>query len=191
MIDKNNNVSRNDAENAVKTLLQYIGEDTQDNRIIDTPKRVVDLYRDVFDGYNKNIDDLLLKLIPASNIQDPVVVKDIYFHSFCEHHLLPFSGTISIAYEPNKYLIGIGTLSKIVEIFAARMQIQEYLTSQIAEAIFTSALQPKRVVVSINAKHECMSIRNPMTTNSTVSSIYFCGNFDSEASKEYFFNMLK
>ena len=151
--------SRAEAEKAVETLLRWIGEDPSRGGLIDTPRRVLDSYAEVFGGYGEDADALLARTFDESGGYDGMVVlRDIPFRSHCEHHMLPILGRADIAYVPNDHVVGLSKLSRVVEAYARRLQIQERLTSQIAQTI-QDTLAPRGVAVRLVAEHLCMSMR--------------------------------
>lgn len=155
-------------ENAVKDILGAIGEDVTREGLKDTPKRVAEAYEEIFDGYNQEISNHTKAIFKSSN-NNPVIVSNIKFYSMCEHHMLPFYGSVSIAYIPNGEVIGLSKLVRIVEIYTKRLQIQERLTKQIADNLFEE-LKCKGVYVEIAAKHMCMSMRGVKNNSDTLTS---------------------
>ncbi|NCD04828.1 MAG: GTP cyclohydrolase I FolE [Spirochaetia bacterium] len=145
------------AEKAIEMFLEAIGEDLNREGIKDTPKRVAKMYEELTSGYSLNAKEPLSKVFSV-NHSDLVLVKDINFHSLCEHHLLPFMGNVHIAYIPNTQVVGLSKLARTVEIYARRLQLQEQLTNQIADSIY-EYLKPKGVFVVVSAEHTCMTMR--------------------------------
>lgn len=145
------------AEKAIEMFLEAIGEDISREGIKDTPKRVAKMYEELTIGYSLDPKDPLSKVFSV-NHSDLVLVKDINFHSLCEHHLLPFMGNVHIAYIPNDKVVGLSKLARTVEIYARRLQLQEQLTNQIAQSIY-EYLKPKGVFVVVSAEHTCMTMR--------------------------------
>lgn len=155
------------AEAAVSLLLKYIGEDPTRTGLIETPSRVAKAWLDWTDGYGKNPADVLKTFEDgADGVDEMVLVKDIEIYSHCEHHMAPFFGTVHIAYIPNGRIVGLSKLARLADIFAKRLQVQERLTNQIAEAIMEH-LQPLGVGVVIQAKHFCMCSRGVNKQGST------------------------
>lgn len=151
--------SREEAERAVKTLLAYIGEDSSREGLLDTPRRVVEAYDELFQGYNQGPAEVLNRTFgETAGYDDFVLVRDIGFNSHCEHHMMPFYGKAHIAYAPVERVVGLSKLARVVDIFAHRLQTQEHLTAQITNAI-DEVLQPRGVAVMIEAEHTCMSVR--------------------------------
>ena len=157
-------------ENAVKNILEHIGEDTSREGLIDTPKRVKKAWEFMCSGYEQNPQDIIKQALFTSSNDEMVVVKDIEFYSMCEHHMLPIIGKAHVAYIPNGKVIGLSKIPRVVDVFARRLQIQEQLTEQIASAI-NEAINPKGVAVMIDARHMCMEMRGVQKIcSSTVTS---------------------
>lgn len=164
-----------DPEKLVKELIEYIGEDTTREGLRDTPSRVVKSFARLFSGYGKKPEDVL-KTFAGENYDEMIVVKDIELYSTCEHHFLPFIGRAHIGYIPDGKIIGLSKLPRLVEIYARRLQNQERLTSQIAQALQT-VLKPKGVGVVIEAKHLCMMARGVEKQGSEVTTSSLTGLF--------------
>jgi GTP cyclohydrolase I len=151
--------SREDAEAAVRTLLLWAGDNPDREGLLATPDRVVRSYEEFFAGYGENPTDMLSRTFEETEGYDEMVLlRNIPFESHCEHHMVPIIGTAHVAYLPNQRVVGISKLARTVEIFAKRLQIQEKMTAQIADAI-QQALAPKGVAVVLNAQHQCMTSR--------------------------------
>jgi GTP cyclohydrolase IA len=151
--------SRAEAESAVRTLIRWTGDDPSREGLIDTPARVVRAYEEFFHGYDENPEDILARTFEETEDYDEMVLlKDIELQSHCEHHMVPFVGKVHVAYLPDKRVVGISKLARVVDVFARRLQIQEKLTAQIAQAI-DSALKPRGVAVVVEAVHQCMTTR--------------------------------
>ena len=163
--------SREEAMQAVKTLIEWAGDDPTREGLVETPKRVVAAYEEFFEGYTQDPEDILRKTFEeVEGYDEMVIVKDIRLESHCEHHIVPILGTAHIGYIPNKRVVGISKLARIVDIFGKRLQTQETMTSQIATTI-ENVLNPKGVAVVIDAGHQCMSTRGVhKTESSTVTS---------------------
>ena len=175
-------VTQEDAEKAIQTLLHWIGEEPNREGLKETPKRVVESYLEYFAGYNLNPYEVLHKTFTETSGYDGVVLlKDIRIESHCEHHLAPIIGKAHIAYIPDKRVVGISKLARVAEIFSKRLQLQERLTSQIANAIDT-VLQPKGVAVAIEAKHHCIGTRGIHKTDSAMYTDIFIGCFKTDDS---------
>ena len=159
--------SREEAMQAVKTLIEWAGDDPTREGLVETPKRVVAAYEEFFEGYTQDPEDILRKTFEeVEGYDEMVIVKDIRLESHCEHHIVPILGTAHIGYIPNKRVVGISKLARIVDVFGKRLQTQETMTSQIATTI-ENVLNPKGVAVVIDAGHQCMSTRGVHKTEST------------------------
>ena len=163
--------SREEAEKAVRVLLEWTGDNPDREGLIETPKRVVKAYEQFFEGYSQDPEEVLMKTFEeVEGYDEMVIVKDIRLESHCEHHMVPILGVAHVGYIPNKRVVGISKLARIVDIFGKRLQTQETMTSQIANTI-QKVLDPKGVAVVIDANHQCMSTRGVhKTTSSTVTS---------------------
>ena len=163
--------SREEALKAVKTLIEWAGDDPTREGLIETPKRVVAAYEEFFEGYNQDPEEILEKTFEeVEGYDEMVIVKDIRLESHCEHHIVPILGKAHIGYIPNKRVVGISKLARIVDVFGKRLQTQETMTSQIANTI-QKVLDPKGVAVVIDAGHQCMTTRGVhKTESSTVTS---------------------
>ncbi|MBX7197933.1 MAG: GTP cyclohydrolase I FolE [Rhodospirillaceae bacterium] len=151
--------SREEAEAAVATLIRWAGDDPAREGLGDTPARVVRSYEEFFAGYHKDPEEILRTTFEETDGYDEMVVlKDITFESHCEHHMVPIIGKAYVAYLPNKRVVGISKLARVVEAYAKRLQIQEKMTAQIANAI-NDVLKPKGVAVVVEAEHQCMTTR--------------------------------
>ncbi|MGO4715229.1 GTP cyclohydrolase I FolE [Bradyrhizobium sp. 2TAF24] len=169
--------SREEAEAAVKTLLAYIGENPAREGLLDTPRRVVEAYDELFQGYHLCPAEVLNRTFgETAGYDDFVLVRDISFHSHCEHHMMPFYGRAHIAYTPVERVIGLSKLARLVDIFAHRLQTQEHLTAQIAGAIDT-VLKPRGVAVLVEAEHTCMSVRGIAKDGAKTITTRFTGLF--------------
>jgi GTP cyclohydrolase I len=146
-------------QKAVSMMLEAFGEDTKREGIKRTPERVAEFYEEFFDGYNEDIENIISVHYQTEEYEEIVIVKDIQLYSMCEHHLLPFSGKVHIAYLPKKgRIVGVSKLVRVVEAFAHRLQLQERLSEQIADTIMKT-VQPKGAMVVIEAEHLCMTMR--------------------------------
>jgi GTP cyclohydrolase I len=175
---KNSGISDEQAKEAVRTLLRYVGENPEREGLKQTPNRVIKSFKELYAGYDQNAEEVLSKTFEdILEYNEFVLLKDINFTSTCEHHMLPFVGKVHVAYIPNKKVVGISKLARVVEVFAKRLQIQENMTVQIAEAIH-SALDAKGVAVVMEAKHFCMSMRGVKNANSSMYTSHFTGVFN-------------
>lgn len=177
-------------EQAVRLLLEGMGEDVSREGLKETPKRIARMYEEIYAGYEMDPKDILSKRFKVDS-SEMVLEKDINFYSTCEHHLLPFFGKVHIAYIPNGEVVGISKLARTVEVFARRAQIQEQMTSQIADAIMEN-LNPKGVMVVVEAEHMCMTMRGIKKPGSQTTTIATRGAFENDESlKNDFFNLLR
>lgn len=174
--------SRAEAENAVRILLGWAGDDPDREGLRETPRRVADAFEEYFSGYNVDPTEVLSKTFDeAGGYDDLVMLRDIRVQSHCEHHLAPFLGAAHVAYLPNGRILGISKIARVVEIFARRLQTQEALTAQIADAI-EKALKPRGVAVLIEAEHQCMSMRGVRQPGVKTITTRFTGALEAEAS---------
>jgi GTP cyclohydrolase I len=163
-------------EEYFSSIIRDIGEDLDREGLIDTPKRAAEAFRFLNNGYQKNLDEVLNGAIFEADTEDMVLVKDIELYSLCEHHLLPFIGKCHVAYLPKNKVLGLSKVARIVDMYARRLQIQERLTKQIADAV-QAAVQPKGVAVVIEAKHLCMMMRGVEKQNSVMTTSSMIGIF--------------
>ena len=184
--------SRDEAEEAVRTLIKWTGDNPDREGLIETPKRVVKAFEEYFAGYYQDPKNILEKTFSeTSNYNEFVMLKDIDFRSHCEHHLAPIIGKASIAYLPNKCVIGISKLARIVDVFTKRLQTQETMTAEIANSIQLH-LKPKGVAIYLSAEHHCMSSRGVKKAHVDMVTTHFTGSFkDDKALQERFFSSLK
>jgi len=175
-------VSREEAERAVETLIKWAGDDPSREGLRETPKRVVNAFNEFFSGYNESPENYLSKTFEdVQGYEDIVMLKDISFHSHCEHHMVPIIGKVHLAYIPTKKVVGISKLARVVDIFAKRLQTQETMTQQIANCIEKS-LKPKGVAVNIEALHQCMTTRGVQKPNVSTITSCFLGEFKTDKS---------
>jgi len=175
--EEKNIVSQSEAEKAVKTLIEYIGEDPDREGLIDTPKRVIKSFREFYSGYGQNPEELLSKTFEeVDGYNDIVLLKNINFESHCEHHMVPIIGRATIGYYPNKRVVGISKLARVLDIFAKRLQTQETMTAQILSCI-DKTLLPTGTAVFIDAEHHCMSTRGVLKNDVTMTTNQFSGCF--------------
>ncbi len=172
--------SRDEAEDAVRTLIAWAGDDPKREGLIDTPGRVVDAYEEWFKGYREDPREYLSRTFDdVKGYDDIVMLRDIDVESHCEHHMAPFLGKAFVAYMPLDNVVGISKLARVVEIYAKRLQTQETMTSQILTAI-QEVLKPQGVAVLIDAKHECMTTRGVHHPNVSTITTQFSGVFKSD-----------
>ena len=175
-------VSDKEAEEAFKTILTWIGEDPNREGLLETPKRVVKAFKEYFAGYTEDAGKILEKTFgDVEGYDDMVVEKNISVSSHCEHHMAPIVGTAHVAYIPNERVVGLSKLARVVEVFSKRLQTQERLTMQVAKALMTS-LDAKGVAVTIDAAHQCMTMRGIKKENATTVTNYFLGQFKEDLS---------
>jgi len=177
-------------ENAVKTMMQSVGENVEREGLIKTPERVFKAYQFMYGGYKEDPQAVLESALFTSTNDEMVLIKDIELYSTCEHHLLPIIGRAHVAYIPDGKVVGLSKIPRVVDIFSRRMQIQEQLTEQIADAIMKT-IQPKGVAVVIQARHMCMEMRGVEKINSTTTSSALRGLFKrDEKTRSEFFNLI-
>ena len=174
-------------ENAVRLMMEHVGEDPSREGLQDTPKRVRKAYEFIYGGYKEDPKEILSQALFTSSNDEMVLVKDIEFYSTCEHHLLPIIGRVHVAYIPDGKVVGLSKIPRVVNVFARRMQIQEQLTEQIADAIMDT-IEPKGVAVVVQARHMCMEMRGVEKINSTTTSSALRGLFkkDDKTRAEFF-----
>lgn len=183
--------SREEAEAAVRTLIAYAGDDPAREGLIDTPRRVVSAYEELYGGYRESPGDVLDRTFSETGgYDDLVLVRDIPFHSHCEHHMMPFIGKAHIAYLPVERVVGLSKLARLIDVFALRLQTQEHLNSQIALAI-EKVLKPRGVAVMLEAEHTCMSMRGVAKSGSSTITTHLLGHFrDDAAAQARFFGLV-
>lgn len=174
--------TRAEAEAAVRTLLRWTGDDPAREGLVDTPARVVRAYEEFFQGYDSDPIEILKRTFEETDGYDEMVLlRDVSFESHCEHHMVPIVGKAHIAYLPNKRVVGISKLARVLDIYAKRLQIQEKLTAQIANAV-QDVLQPKGVAVLIEAQHQCMTTRGVHKPGVSMVTSRMLGAFRTNAS---------
>ena len=177
-------------ENAVKSMMLHVGENPEREGLLETPSRVRKAYEFMYGGYNEDPKEILSKALFTSSNDEMVLIKDIEFYSTCEHHLLPIIGRVHVAYIPNGKVVGLSKIPRVVNVFARRMQIQEQLTEQIADAI-NETIMPKGVAVVIQARHMCMEMRGVEKINSTTTTSALRGLFKKdEKTRSEFFSLI-
>jgi len=179
---KKHKVSDEKAEEAIKTIIQWIGEDPNREGLISTPKRVVKAFKEYFGGYIQDPKKFLSKTFTeVEGYDDMVIEKGISIQSHCEHHMAPIVGVAHVAYIPSKKVVGLSKLARVVEVFSKRLQTQERLTMQIAKTIM-DVLQPRGVAVTVDAAHHCMTSRGVKKEETTTVTNYFLGAFKDDLS---------
>ena len=175
-------VSEKEVEEAFVKIIKWIGEDPSREGLVSTPKRLVKAFREYFKGYSENPEKILEKTFgDVLGYDDMVIQKNISLQSHCEHHMAPIIGVAHIAYIPNKRVVGLSKLARVVEVFSKRLQTQERLTMQIANTLM-QALSAKGVAVSIDATHQCMTMRGIKKEQATTVTNYYLGQFKEDLS---------
>ena len=175
-------VSDERAEEAIKTIITWIGEDPEREGLKSTPKRVINAFKEYFQGYKEDPSKYLKKTFTeVEGYDDMVIEKNISIQSHCEHHMAPISGVVHVAYIPSNKVVGLSKLARVVEVFAKRLQTQERLTMQIAKTIM-EVLQPRGVAVTIDAAHHCMTNRGVKKEKTSTVTNYFLGAFKDDLS---------
>ena len=175
-------ISDKEAEEAFIKIIKWIGEDSSREGLLETPNRVMKAFREYFKGYNEDAKKVLEKTFgDLDGYDDMVVQKNISVQSHCEHHMAPIVGVAHVAYIPNKRIVGLSKLARVVEVFAKRLQTQERLTMQIAKTLM-EALDAKGVAVSIDATHQCMTMRGIKKEQATTVTNYYLGQFKEDLS---------
>lgn len=183
--------TKEEAEQAIRTLLHWVGDDPGREGLLKTPERVIQAYVELFGGYAQSVEDILGTVFEdVSGYDEPVLIRDIPFFSHCEHHMVPIIGKAHVAYQPDGKVIGLSKISRTIEVFARRLQTQEAMTSQIANA-FDKYLKPQGVAVLIEAEHLCMAMRGVQKQDSTTVTIALRGIYkEDERAQAYFMMMI-
>lgn len=186
-----NKPSKEEALNAVRTLISWAGDDPDREGLIETPDRVVRSYKEFFSGYDEDPEKVLGKTFEeVEGYDEVVIVRNIRVESHCEHHMVPIVGVAHVGYIPNKRVVGISKLARVVDIFGKRLQTQETMTALIADTI-DRVLEPKGVAVVIDANHECMSTRGIHKTESSTITSRMLGSFrDNVETRAEFMNLI-
>lgn len=184
--------TRDEVEAAVRTLIAWTGDDPDREGLVDTPRRVAKAYRDLYRGYDDDpVEALSRTFEEVGGYEDIVLVRDIVFHSHCEHHMVPFVGKAHVAYYPDKSVVGLSKLARVVEMYARRLQTQEHMCAQIVDAI-QSVLNPRGVAVMLEAEHMCMSMRGVHKHGVSTVTNQFTGVFqDDPAEQERFLKLIR
>jgi GTP cyclohydrolase IA len=176
--------SQQEAEDAVRVLLRWAGDNPAREGLIDTPARVAKSYRELFAGYDMDPEDVLGRTFEeVAGYDDMVLVRDIPFYSHCEHHMVPIIGKAHVAYLPNGRVLGLSKIARVVEIFGRRLQTQETMTAQIATAI-DETLRPRGVAIMIEAEHMCMAMRGVQKQGSTTLTTRFTGSYKVDPAEQ-------
>ena len=183
--------TRKEAEEAVKTLISWAGDDPSREGLLETPKRVVESYKEFYAGYGQDPDEILSKVFEeVEGYDEIIIVKDILLESHCEHHMVPILGKAHVAYIPDKRIVGISKLARLVDLYAKRLQTQEAMTAQIADTI-ERVLKPKGVAIVIDAAHQCMSSRGVHKTETSTVTSRMLGAFrENPKSRMEFTNLI-
>ena len=180
--EKKHQISDQKAEEAIRTIIQWIGEDPGREGLLSTPQRVIKAFKEYFKGYAQDPKDYLSKTFSeVEGYDDMVVEKNISIQSHCEHHMAPIIGVAHVAYIPSNKVVGLSKLARVVEVFSKRLQTQERLTMQIAKTIM-DILQPRGVALTIDAEHHCMTNRGVTKKDTTTITNYFLGAFKDDLS---------
>ena len=184
--------SREEAEAAVEVLLRWAGDDPTREGLIDTPARVARAYEEFFAGYDENPGEMLARTFEeVEGYDDMVMLRHIELMSHCEHHMVPIIGVAHIAYIPDRRVVGISKLARVLDIFARRLQTQETMTAQVAQTI-QDALKPKGVAVMVDAQHQCMTTRGVKKNSVSMVTTRFTGAFDADNSlRDRFFQQIQ
>ena len=183
--------SQETIEGGYRDILAFVGEDPDREGLLRTPHRVAEALKFLTSGYSQNVETLLNGAIFHEDYDDMVVVKDIEFYSLCEHHMLPFFGKAHVAYIPNGKIVGLSKIPRLVDMFARRLQVQERMTTQIAEALET-ALQPKGVAIVVEGAHMCMRMRGVQKQESSMVTSHVMGTFRTDrATRQEFMAIIK
>ncbi len=176
----------------MRTLIGYAGDDPSREGLLDTPKRVAKAYDELFGGYRESPVEVLGRTFSEiGSYSDPVLVRDITFHSHCEHHMMPFYGRAHLAYMPVNEVVGLSKLVRLIEVYAHRLQTQEHLTQQIATAM-ENILKPRGVAVMLEAEHLCMSLRGVQKAGSSTITTHFSGLYrDDPAEQVRFITLIR
>ncbi|AFR26267.1 GTP cyclohydrolase 1 [Bartonella quintana] len=179
-----------EVEAAIRTLLLWIGENPNREGLLDTPRRVAKAYRDLFIGYGESVEEILGTVFEeVSGYNEPVIVKDISFYSHCEHHMIPIVGKAHIAYLPDEKVVGLSKIARIVDVFSRRLQTQETMTAQIADAL-EEYLKPCGIAVLIEAEHMCMTMRGVQKQGATTITTSFHGSYENDQVAQTNFMMI-
>lgn len=183
--------TQKEAEDAIRTLIRWAGDDPTREGLRDTPKRVAKAYHEFFAGYAINPHEILSRTFEeVEGYDEMVVLRDIEFESHCEHHMVPFTGRAHVAYLPSNKVVGISKLARLVDAYSKRLQIQEKMTAQIATAL-NLVLQPKGVAVVVEAVHQCMTSRGVHKHGSIMQTSHMIGRFREDArTRQEFFSLL-
>lgn len=180
------------AEDAVRTLIEWAGDNPQREGLLETPSRVLRAFDEFFSGYQTNPQEILSKTFSeVDDYDEMIVLRDIEFTSHCEHHMVPFTGVAHVAYLPNDRVVGLSKLARLVDVYAKRLQIQEKMTAQIANSL-DKVLNPKGVAVVIEATHQCMTARGIRKKGATMQTSRMVGRFRKDPrTRQEFFDLIR
>jgi GTP cyclohydrolase I len=182
--------TREQAEHAVRTLISFLGDDPEREGLLDTPRRVVSAFKELYSGYDIRASDVLDRTFSEiGTYDDLVLIRDIPFNSHCEHHMMPFYGRAHVAYLPVDRVVGLSKIARLLDVFARRLQTQERLSSQVVNAI-DEVLKPRGVAVMIEAEHTCMSMRGVEKSGTRTITTQFAGLFRDDANEQLRFIQL-
>lgn len=183
-------MDKNKIQEGVKLILEGIGEDIHREGLLETPDRIARMYEELVAGYTDDASEHFKKRFHVDN-NDMVIEKDIYFYSFCEHHMLPFYGTAAVAYIPDGEVVGLSKIARTLEVYAKRFQLQERLTAQVAD-VFMEELKPQGVMVLIEAEHMCMTMRGIKKPGTKTVTVVTRGVFEeNESLQNQFYRMME
>jgi GTP cyclohydrolase IA len=182
--------TREQAEEAIRTLIAFLGDDPRREGLLDTPRRVVSAFKELYSGYDVRANDVLDRTFSEiGTYDDLVLVRDIPFNSHCEHHMMPFFGRAHVAYLPVDRVVGLSKIARLIDIYARRLQTQERLSSQVVNAI-NDGLKPRGVALMMEAEHTCMSMRGVVKAGSRTVTTQFAGLFRDDANEQLRFIQL-
>ena len=186
-----NRPSRAEAEEAIRTVIRYIGDDPNRSSLIETPARVIDSYKEFFSGYGKQAESAELRTFDLPvGFNNIIQLNNIRLESYCEHHMAPIIGLVHIAYEPSQCILGLSKLARIVDLHAKRLQIQERLVLEITQTIEKMAA-PKGVAVVIDAEHHCLTTRGACKPGTFMRTVHYSGTFTSYEKRKEFLDSIK
>ncbi|ABM44443.1 GTP cyclohydrolase 1 [Bartonella bacilliformis Peru38] len=174
------NLSLEEVEKAIRTLLLWVGENPDREGLLETPKRIAKVYKELFSGYGESVDEILgVVFEEVAGYDEPVIVKDIFFYSHCEHHMIPIIGKAHVAYLPDKKIVGLSKIARVVDVFAHRLQTQETMTAQVANSL-KKYLKPRGLAVLIEAEHMCMAMRGVQKQGAATITTSFHGYYKKD-----------
>ncbi|KEG20143.1 GTP cyclohydrolase I FolE [Bartonella bacilliformis] len=172
--------SLKEVEKAIRTLLLWVGENPDREGLLETPKRIAKVYKELFSGYGESVDEILgVVFEEVGGYNEPVIVKDISFYSHCEHHMIPIIGKVHVAYLPDKKIVGLSKIARVIDVFARRLQTQETMTAQVANSL-KKYLKPRGLAVLIEAEHMCMAMRGVQKQGATTITTSFHGYYEKD-----------